>query len=41
VAGEKSGGRGAVLYWLAYGVLVIVVITIALLVFRNPSVLGI
>ena len=41
MAGDRSGGRRAVLYWLAYGLLVIVVVTIAVLVFQNPSVLGI
>jgi hypothetical protein len=30
-----------VLYWLAYGLLVIAVVAIAVLVFRDPSVLGI
>jgi hypothetical protein len=39
--GGESSGRGAVLYWLAYGLLVIGVITIAVLVFRDPGVLGI
>jgi hypothetical protein len=30
-----------VLYWLAYGLLVIGVIIVAVLVFRDPAVLGI
>ncbi|HET9515827.1 MAG TPA: hypothetical protein VFO95_17980 [Gemmatimonadales bacterium] len=41
MAGDSSGGRGALLYWLAYGILVILVVSIAILVFRDPSVLGI
>ena len=40
MAGESSG-RGAVLYWLAFSLLVIGVIAIALLVFRDPGLLGI
>ena len=38
---DSSGGRGAVLYWLAYGLLVIGVIVIAVLIFRDPGALGI
>jgi hypothetical protein len=37
----ETTGRGAVLYWLAYGILIIGVVTIAVLVFRDPAVLGI
>lgn len=41
MAGESSGGRRAVFYWIGWAVLVISIITIAVLVFQDPAALGI
>ncbi len=38
---QESGGRGAVLYWIAWAVLVMAVVTIVWTVFRSPAELGI
>jgi len=41
MAGGESGGRGAVLYWIGWAVLVVAVVAIVLAVFRSPAELGI
>jgi hypothetical protein len=41
MAGERSGGRGAVLYWIGWAILLVAVVTIAWTVFRNPAERGI
>ncbi|HEU5171686.1 MAG TPA: hypothetical protein VFU46_14155 [Gemmatimonadales bacterium] len=41
MAGGETGGRGAILYWIGWALLVIGVVTVAWLVFRPPGELGI
>ena len=41
MAGQRSGGRGAVVYWIAWAMLAVAVVTIVWMVFRNPGELGI
>ncbi len=41
MAGPESGGRGAVLYWIGWAILVVAVVTVAWSVFRPPAELGI
>lgn len=41
MAGQESGGRGAVLYWIGWAVLLVAVTAIAWAVFRSPAELGI
>jgi hypothetical protein len=40
MAGQESGGRGAVLYWIGWAVLLITVVSIVWTLFRNPAELG-
>ena len=41
MAGQESGGRGAVLYWLGWAILVVAVTAVVWTVFRSPAELGI
>jgi hypothetical protein len=41
MAGPESGGRGAVLYWIGWAVLVVTVVAVVCSVFRSPAELGI
>jgi hypothetical protein len=41
MAGQQTGGRGAVVYWIAWALLLAGMVTVAWIVFRPPSELGI
>jgi hypothetical protein len=40
MAGQQTGGRGAVVYWIGWGLLLVAVVTVVWILFRSPTELG-